>query len=183
MWSKRLPVVCLLSGGDGLVAARHLFHYGYQPAIYYPKRPKNELYEVSESPLFPFDQIYRIQRGCRYCLSASAQGDTAQERRDKSCSRQAHWLPLKNNIPYRDGKQARRVWWAWIQSFLSSLSVIRGVDAMSFSSIRPQQARSYTQSPCINMWRDFRRIRHLADFGPMLTCLHLCSVWSNNVKT
>ncbi|KAK3396698.1 YjeF N-terminal domain-containing protein [Sordaria brevicollis] len=32
-------------GGDGLVAARHLFHYGYQPAIYYPKRPKNELYQ------------------------------------------------------------------------------------------------------------------------------------------
>ncbi|KAH7628957.1 YjeF N-terminal domain-containing protein [Sordaria sp. MPI-SDFR-AT-0083] len=33
------------NGGDGLVAARHLFHYGYQPAIYYPKRPKNELYQ------------------------------------------------------------------------------------------------------------------------------------------
>ncbi|EGO51363.1 hypothetical protein NEUTE1DRAFT_88765 [Neurospora tetrasperma FGSC 2508] len=33
------------NGGDGLVAARHLFHYGYQPAIYYPKRPKNDLYQ------------------------------------------------------------------------------------------------------------------------------------------
>lgn len=35
------------NGGDGLVAARHLKHYGYQPTIYYPKRSKNELYQVS----------------------------------------------------------------------------------------------------------------------------------------
>ncbi|KLU83027.1 YjeF protein [Magnaporthiopsis poae ATCC 64411] len=33
------------NGGDGLVAARHLRHYGYQPAIYYPKRGKNDLYQ------------------------------------------------------------------------------------------------------------------------------------------
>ncbi|KAH7376980.1 YjeF N-terminal domain-containing protein [Plectosphaerella cucumerina] len=33
------------NGGDGLVAARHLFHYGYEPVIYYPKRSKNELYQ------------------------------------------------------------------------------------------------------------------------------------------
>ncbi|KAF2758338.1 AI-BP family protein [Pseudovirgaria hyperparasitica] len=33
------------NGGDGLVAARHLHHYGYQPAIYYPKQNKNELYQ------------------------------------------------------------------------------------------------------------------------------------------
>ncbi|KAI0835466.1 YjeF N-terminal domain-like protein [Hypoxylon sp. FL0890] len=33
------------NGGDGLVAARHLRHYGYQPAIYYPKRSKNDLYQ------------------------------------------------------------------------------------------------------------------------------------------
>ena len=25
------------NGGDGLVAARHLYHYGYNPTIYYPK--------------------------------------------------------------------------------------------------------------------------------------------------
>jgi NAD(P)H-hydrate repair Nnr-like enzyme with NAD(P)H-hydrate epimerase domain len=34
-------------GGDGLVAARHLWHYGYKPTIYYPKQSKNELYQVS----------------------------------------------------------------------------------------------------------------------------------------
>lgn len=34
------------SGGDGLVAARHLRQYGYQPTIYYPKRSKNDLYQV-----------------------------------------------------------------------------------------------------------------------------------------
>ncbi|KAK3331450.1 YjeF N-terminal domain-containing protein [Apodospora peruviana] len=33
------------NGGDGLVAARHLRHYGYAPTIYYPKRPKNDLYQ------------------------------------------------------------------------------------------------------------------------------------------
>ncbi|KAK4102294.1 YjeF N-terminal domain-like protein [Parathielavia hyrcaniae] len=33
------------NGGDGLVAARHLRHYGYQPSIYYPKRSKKELYQ------------------------------------------------------------------------------------------------------------------------------------------
>ena len=45
-----LPVVPLSSqltytGGDGLVAARHLWHYGYQPTIFYPKQSKNDLYE------------------------------------------------------------------------------------------------------------------------------------------
>jgi len=35
-------------GGDGLVAARHLWHYGYKPTIYYPKQSKNELYQVSD---------------------------------------------------------------------------------------------------------------------------------------
>jgi len=33
------------NGGDGLVAARHLHHYGYQPTVYYPKRSKNDLYQ------------------------------------------------------------------------------------------------------------------------------------------
>ncbi|RFU32434.1 hypothetical protein B7463_g3932, partial [Scytalidium lignicola] len=32
-------------GGDGLVAARHLWQYGYKPTIYYPKQSKNELYQ------------------------------------------------------------------------------------------------------------------------------------------
>ncbi|XP_077276006.1 NAD(P)HX epimerase [Temnothorax americanus] len=33
------------NGGDGLVCARHLKHFGYSPEIYYPKRTNNELYE------------------------------------------------------------------------------------------------------------------------------------------
>jgi NAD(P)H-hydrate epimerase len=36
------------NGGDGLVAARHLWHYGYKPTVYYPKQPKSELYQVSD---------------------------------------------------------------------------------------------------------------------------------------
>ncbi|KAK2624101.1 hypothetical protein QTJ16_006735 [Diplocarpon rosae] len=33
------------NGGDGLVAARHLWHYGYKPTVYYPKQSKNDLYQ------------------------------------------------------------------------------------------------------------------------------------------
>ncbi|KAL8798061.1 MAG: hypothetical protein Q9182_006985 [Xanthomendoza sp. 2 TL-2023] len=33
------------NGGDGLVAARHLWHYGYQPTVFYPKQSKKELYQ------------------------------------------------------------------------------------------------------------------------------------------
>ena len=36
-------------GGDGLDAARHLFHYGYAPTVYYPKQSKNDLYQVLHS--------------------------------------------------------------------------------------------------------------------------------------
>lgn len=48
--SRLRDIISLLRiiGGDGLVAARHLRHYGYKPSIYYPKRSKNELYQVSE---------------------------------------------------------------------------------------------------------------------------------------
>lgn len=38
--------VIRLTGGDGLVAARHLAQYGYTPSVYYPKEGKNELYQV-----------------------------------------------------------------------------------------------------------------------------------------
>ncbi|KZZ98937.1 YjeF-related protein [Moelleriella libera RCEF 2490] len=43
---RRILVACGPgnNGGDGLVAARHLYHYGYQPTIFYPKRSKNDLY-------------------------------------------------------------------------------------------------------------------------------------------
>ncbi|KAJ5397622.1 hypothetical protein N7509_005735 [Penicillium cosmopolitanum] len=40
----KAPPIHLASGGDGLVAARHLAQYGYNPSIYYPKQGKNELY-------------------------------------------------------------------------------------------------------------------------------------------
>lgn len=33
------------NGGDGLVAARHLHHFGYTPTMYFPKQGKNELYQ------------------------------------------------------------------------------------------------------------------------------------------
>lgn len=44
---RRILVACGPgnNGGDGLVAARHLWNYGYKPTIYYPKQGKNELYQ------------------------------------------------------------------------------------------------------------------------------------------
>ncbi|GKZ18326.1 hypothetical protein AbraIFM66951_000883 [Aspergillus brasiliensis] len=44
-------ILNLVSGGDGLVAARHLAHYGYKPSIYYPKQGKNELYQRLKTQL------------------------------------------------------------------------------------------------------------------------------------
>ncbi|KAI9783308.1 MAG: hypothetical protein M1816_001440 [Peltula sp. TS41687] len=43
------------AGGDGLVVARHLWHYGYQPTIYYPKQGKNELYQRLTTQLKDLD--------------------------------------------------------------------------------------------------------------------------------
>ncbi|OHF03260.1 hypothetical protein CORC01_01313 [Colletotrichum orchidophilum] len=43
------------NGGDGLVAARHLRHYGYKPTIYYPKRSKNDLYQRLAQQLVDLD--------------------------------------------------------------------------------------------------------------------------------
>eukprot|EP00953_Heterococcus_sp_UTEX-ZZ885_P016373 9207-Heterococcus_DN1.PRE.3 len=44
--SGKLLIVCGPgnNGGDGLVAARHLFHFGYQTAVYYPKRSPKQLF-------------------------------------------------------------------------------------------------------------------------------------------
>lgn len=33
------------NGGDGLVAARHLWHFGFEPVVVYPKRVAKPLFE------------------------------------------------------------------------------------------------------------------------------------------
>jgi len=54
------------NGGDGLVAARHLNHYGYKPSIYYPKRSENELYQVRGSRLIIL--LYLLWPKLKLCI-------------------------------------------------------------------------------------------------------------------
>jgi len=43
------------NGGDGLVAARHLYHYGYKPTMYYPKQSKKDIYQRLSKQLQDID--------------------------------------------------------------------------------------------------------------------------------
>jgi NAD(P)H-hydrate epimerase len=50
------------NGGDGLVAARHLHHFGYKPTLYYPKQGKSEIYQRLRTQLehlkIPFTESF-----------------------------------------------------------------------------------------------------------------------------
>ncbi|XP_006861660.1 PREDICTED: NAD(P)H-hydrate epimerase [Chrysochloris asiatica] len=78
--SRSPPTVLIIcgpgnNGGDGLVCARHLKLFGYQPTIYYPKRPNKPLFTalvtqcqkmdipfLGEMPLEPMqiDELYEL---------------------------------------------------------------------------------------------------------------------------
>lgn len=65
-----------------MVAARHLWHYGYKPTIYYPKQSKNDLYQAS------------LYDSLRYFTSMA---------KDQLTSSQRLSTQLKNlNIPFTD---------------------------------------------------------------------------------
>ncbi|XP_051191247.1 pyridoxine/pyridoxamine 5'-phosphate oxidase 1, chloroplastic isoform X2 [Lolium perenne] len=53
------------NGGDGLVAARHLYHFGYKPFVCYPKRTAKPLYsglvtqlESLDIPFLPVEDLF-----------------------------------------------------------------------------------------------------------------------------
>ena len=58
-----MVMLTLSAGGDGLVAARHLYHYGYTPTVFFPKRTSNELYSRLATQLanlsIPFTDDFR----------------------------------------------------------------------------------------------------------------------------
>ena len=39
------------NGGDGLVAARHLYHFGYKPSVFYPKPTNQPIFEGLQKQL------------------------------------------------------------------------------------------------------------------------------------
>merc|ERR1719235_2622441 len=43
------------NGGDGLVAARHLFQFGYAPTVYYPKPGEGDLFSRLQVQLGQLD--------------------------------------------------------------------------------------------------------------------------------
>lgn len=50
------PYSCSQStGGDGLVCARHLYHYGYNPSIYYPKPTNAPIFTGLQKQLHHLD--------------------------------------------------------------------------------------------------------------------------------
>ncbi|EOD50370.1 YjeF-related protein [Neofusicoccum parvum] len=58
------------AGGDGLVAARHLWHYGYQPTVYYPKQSKNELYQLEDLDVPFTDDFDAVLGAADYVVDA-----------------------------------------------------------------------------------------------------------------
>ncbi|RZR88284.1 hypothetical protein BHM03_00015827 [Ensete ventricosum] len=60
------------NGGDGLVAARHLHHFGYEPFICYPKRTPKPLYDglVTQVWLISFLFFFSYSHLIRVSLTA-----------------------------------------------------------------------------------------------------------------
>lgn len=62
------------NGGDGLVAARHLKLFGYDPQVFYPKKGKSELFErlVTQLKSFEIEIIENLDNDLDHSLILDA---------------------------------------------------------------------------------------------------------------
>lgn len=79
-------------GGDGLVAARHLSHFGYTVSVWYPKEGKTELFKVCSSNLVH----YQLVSSTLPLLHSGSKSNyrTSESLSSKSMSSKTDWRDL-----------------------------------------------------------------------------------------
>lgn len=122
----QFPIVLVAAGpgnqgGDGLVAARHLSHFGYNVNVWYPKEGKTELFKVSSTGFpskvrslfgcknlmntpFPLDSDSR--GNCKICASTSSRSTSS-----KMPWKALMWFLIQSSVCTMNGDKVFCVEW------------------------------------------------------------------------